>query len=247
MADDFTRRQFKWLDQIADDSAVTAAGFILAYRIAKHLNRGTGDAWPSQTRLATEMRITVRGVRGLSDQLEAAGHLTVIASQGRGHSCRYRPIVKGLEDESAPAPVQEVAHTSSHTIGEELLPGSIDASPKATPAPKKGQTDFTSDFEAWWLQYPRKVSKGSARKAYDVARQGGATADALVMGVMRYAAARTGEDPKYTKHATTWLNGEGWLDEPEPAAAVGPARSYQQRPAPLSHLEIALAGLDRDE
>jgi hypothetical protein len=68
MADDYTRRQFQWLDQIAADPAITAAGFVLAYRIAKHVNRESGDAWPSQPLLATEMRLTVRSVRELSDR-----------------------------------------------------------------------------------------------------------------------------------------------------------------------------------
>jgi hypothetical protein len=240
MADDFTRRQFQWLDQVAADPAVTAAGFVLAYRIAKHLNRGTGDAWPSQVTLAAEARMTVRGVRGLSDQLEAAGHLSVLASQGRGHSCRYRPVIRGAEIEPAPVP-EPMASAPG-----ELFP-ELEAASKPAPISKK---DFTADFEEWWLQYPRKISKGAARKAYDRARQVGVTADALVIGAMRYAAARTVEDPKYTKHGATWLNAEGWLDEPDPGRGANfddrPPSNFQ-RQAPLSHLEIALAGLNRDE
>lgn len=242
MADDFTRRQFQWLDQVAADPAVTAAGFLLAYRIAKHLNRGTGDAWPSQATLAAEARMTVRGVRGLSDQLEAAGHLSVLASQGRGHSCRYRPILRDEPAEPSPEPEQSAFATSSG----DLLPETVIVATKPTP---KSKADLTSDFEEWWLQYPRKVSKGAARKAYDRARQSGASAEALVMGAMRYAAARTGQDPQYTRHGATWLNGLGWLDEPvappsEPLRQ--PSLSHHQRSAPMSHLEIALSGLDGD-
>jgi len=84
VADDFTRRQFLWLDQVAGDPTVTAAGFRLAYLIAKHINRSTGDAWPSQPLLATEARLSVRSIRDLTDQLEAAGHLKITGSHGRG-------------------------------------------------------------------------------------------------------------------------------------------------------------------
>ena len=31
---------------------------------------------------------------------------------------------------------------------------------------------------------------------------------------MRYAAQRDGEDPQFTKHPATWLNGKCWTDEP---------------------------------
>ena len=33
---------------------------------------------------------------------------------------------------------------------------------------------------------------------------------------MRYAMERTGENAKFTKHPSTWLNADGWLDEPTP-------------------------------
>jgi hypothetical protein len=262
LADDFTRRQFAWLDQVAADPAVTAAGFLLAYRIAKHINRGTGDAWPSQPLLATEARLSVRSIRDLTDQLEAAGHLTIIGSRGRGHSCRYRPILRAEPDHieaGAEAETEEgeaEAGIDSATIDTpapdaqegELFPDTVDAV-AARSAPRAKQ-DLTADFEAWWLQYPRKVSKGAARTAYDRARKSGATGDELELGAMRYAATRTGEDPKYTKHGATWLNNKCWLDEPEPPRSAGfdnrPPSGFQ-RPAPQSHLEIALAALNGDE
>jgi hypothetical protein len=247
-ADDFTRRQFLWLDQVADDPAVTAAGFLLAYRIAKHINRGTGDAWPSQATLAAEARLTVRSIRDLSAQLEAAGHLTIIGSRGRGVSCRYRWILRDEPDqpepESEPEPEIEAAIDAPAPQPQdgELFPDTAGTPKKSAPRAKQ---DLTADFESWWLQYPRKVSRGAARVAYDRVRKSGATAEELEIGAMRYAAVRSGEDPKFTKHGATWLNQKCWLDEPEPmrAANFSERPPYFQRQAPLSHVEIALAGL----
>jgi hypothetical protein len=251
MADDFTKRQFQWLDQVAADPKVSAAGFVVAYRIAKHINRSTGDAWPSQATLAAEARLTVRSIRDLSAQLEAAGHLTIIGSRGRGVSCRYRWILREEPDQPEPESESEIETAIDALAPEpqdsELFPDTADT-PKKKSAPRAKPKDLTADFEAWWLQYPRRVSKGAARKAYDKARKS-ATAEELELGAMRYAAVRISEDPTYTKHPSTWLNNKCWLDEPEPArgANFGERPQSFQRQAPLSHVEIALAGLKRDE
>lgn len=249
MADDFTRKRFQWLDQVAADPKVSATGFVLAYRIAKFFNRDSGEAWPAQPTLAAAMRMDVRSVRSLCDQLEVAGHLQVIASRGRGHSCRYRPIFHAEPDQPEPESESEIETAIDAPVPEpldgELFPDTADTPVK--PAPRAKQ-DLTAEFESWWLQYPRRVSKGAARTAYDKARKS-ATAEELELGAMRYAAVRSSEDPKYTKHPSTWLNNKCWLDEPEPArgANFGERPQSFQRQAPLSHVEIALAGLKTDE
>jgi hypothetical protein len=241
MSDDFTAKQFRWLDQIAADPTVTAAGFVLAYRIAKHINRGTGDAWPSQPLLATEARLSVRSIRDLSDQLEAAGHLTVTASRGRGSSCRYRPILHA--EPEAPSEPEGETGPEPETMPDTSDFATADTTKKS--APRAKPKDLTADFEAWWMQYPRKVSKGAARKSYDKARKS-AAAEELEIGAMRYAAVRSREDPTYTKHPSTWLNNKCWLDEPEPTRGNFGTSSRSQQPR-RSYIDIALEGLQRDE
>jgi len=68
------------------------------------------------------------------------------------------------------------------------------------------------DFETWWKEYPRKISKGSARKAYQAALMKTSPAE-LLKKVKLYAVSRKGEDPTFTAHPATWLNGERWADE----------------------------------
>jgi hypothetical protein len=186
-----------------------------------------------------------RSVRRLCDQLEAAGHLQVIASRGRGHSCRYRPILHAEPDqnepereaESEPEPVDTAIDAPAPEPQDgELFPDTADTAPK--PAPRTKQ-DLTADFEAFWTQYPRRVSKGAARKAYDKARKS-ATADELELGAMRYAAVRSSEDPTYTKHPSTWLNNKCWLDEPEPARGANFGASPRSQQPRRSYIDIAL-------
>lgn len=73
--------------------------------------------------------------------------------------------------------------------------------------------NHTKDFDIWWVVYPLKASKGAARKAYLKARKA-TDAETLLAGAKLYAAT-PGLDPKYTKHAATWLNAECWLDQAE--------------------------------
>ena len=72
-----------------------------------------------------------------------------------------------------------------------------------------------SEFENFWATFPRRVAKARAEKAYlDIIKAKKATHDELLVGAQRYAAERAGEDPQYTKHPATWLNGGCWKDEP---------------------------------
>lgn len=70
-------------------------------------------------------------------------------------------------------------------------------------------------FEDFWATYPRKVGK---RKAFGAFKQALRRADAatITAGAERYR-----DDPNrelaYTAHPTTWLNRDGWSDDPLPA------------------------------
>src|SRR5260370_35737793 len=162
--DDFTQRRFQWLDQVASDPEVPAAGFVLAYWIGKHIDRGSGAAWPSHPLLAAEARLTVRSIRDLSAQLEARGHLTIIASRGRGVSCRYRPILQAEPDQPEPEPEIEAAidAPAPEPKDGELFLDSVDTAPKSAPRAKE---DWTADFDRFWTQYPRRGSECGGRPA----------------------------------------------------------------------------------
>lgn len=77
------------------------------------------------------------------------------------------------------------------------------------------ELDITADFETWYRQYPRKAAKAAASKAYRaIIAKKLATTEELLAGAMRYAAERCNQDPRYSKHPATWLNGGCWTDEP---------------------------------
>lgn len=81
---------------------------------------------------------------------------------------------------------------------------------------------FDREFvEEFWPAYPNRVGRGDARDAYREARARGASRDAILAGVARYATSKPA-DQKWLNPAN-FLRQERWADEPGVAArATGP-------------------------
>jgi hypothetical protein len=77
-------------------------------------------------------------------------------------------------------------------------------------------------FDDFWKQYPHKVGKGAAFKAYLLAIRKAEHAT-LMAGLARYAAK---QDDRPWCNPATWLNQERWLDAP---AAQGPPAAREHR------------------
>lgn len=76
-------------------------------------------------------------------------------------------------------------------------------------------------FDQFWQAYPRRVSKGRARKAFDKALRK-TDLQAILDGVEKYKLCK----PDYADwaHAATWLNDERWDDEWDtPGSAIDAA------------------------
>ncbi len=67
-----------------------------------------------------------------------------------------------------------------------------------------------TDFDVFWAAYPRRISKGAARTAFERAiRKTGL--EAMLLAIADYI--RFKPDRIDFKHPATWLNGECWDDE----------------------------------
>ena len=88
--------------------------------------------------------------------------------------------------------------------------------------PKSPQGDL---FERFWAAYPKKKSKGQARRAWDKLKPGSTMVDQMLLAIER---AKQSEDwqkdgGQYIPYPATWLNAEGWEDE-EPGTDPPPDR-----------------------
>lgn len=73
-------------------------------------------------------------------------------------------------------------------------------------------TDRRSEFEAFYSEYPRKVGRGAAVKAFDAAIKRARGPGPIMAGLR---SAQFSDDTKFIPHPTTWLNQDRWLDEPD--------------------------------
>lgn len=83
-----------------------------------------------------------------------------------------------------------------------------------------GLEEARSAFEAFWTAYPRKVGKPKARLAFEAALRSGVDPSAVVLGAELYRTDPNRTD-EFTAHPTTWLNREGWADDPIPQRSNG--------------------------
>ena len=115
----FMRSLFLWLQQIAADSSLPEGASRLAICLAGYVNQRSRDAWPTQETLATELSVNIRTVRRTIAEMEAHGHLEVVA-RGWHRSNSYRPIWKdrtfapGLDTNRPDNSAQSAAPKTGH-------------------------------------------------------------------------------------------------------------------------------------
>jgi hypothetical protein len=76
---------------------------------------------------------------------------------------------------------------------------------------------FETDFDEMWKDYPRKVDKAKALKAYTARRRAGAPTGDLLRAATNYAETVTGNDPQFVKHCATFFGpDEPWREYVNP-------------------------------
>lgn len=68
-------------------------------------------------------------------------------------------------------------------------------------------------FQQFWELYPRKEGKRAAEKAFYRAAERVSELSAIFEGLS--TSPRLKREKQYIPHAASWLNGDGWEDEPE--------------------------------
>lgn len=159
---------------------------------------------------------------------ENGGHEQVTAADFDGHNGppvnAYQSDTTASEQRKGGSNMSSKAEANASTLGSGVLEPPTRPEPVTTKNSSSTATPSTDseEFKRFWAAYPRPVGKGQARKAWNAAIKK-ADPERIIEAAGRFTAARGNQDPKFTPHPSTWLNGERWGDAPEPEPAREPA------------------------
>lgn len=179
---------------------------IVLYWIADHHNSETDACFPSLATLSDECEMSKRAVQAHIDTLSHAGLIERVERK-RGNGSRtsngYRLNLTKQAWQNLPPPLAESAtppwqNLPAHNLGTNNL-GNI-------------TSKNMSIFDDLWKIYPKKVGKGTARKALAKALTK-ATIDQIQHSLALFVRSWGQQDKKFMPHLATWLNGERWDDE----------------------------------
>lgn len=127
--------------------------------------------------------------------------------------------------------------------------------PKEIPSHSRSGVEWSEEQEEEWFStfydesYPRKAGRRTAAGAFHRALQRAPASD-IIAGAIRYRSDPTRHPGEFTAHPTTWLNRDGWLDEPEgphPLAAVPDIDFEAQQRARIDEENRAIALLENEK
>lgn len=229
----------------------------IAVYAALSSHNGRGGIYPSIPKLAQEARCSERSVQKALAELRALGVLRVerrkrVAGDSDTNVYHLLNSVESSPESGAhgagggahhaPGVVHTVHQGGAHHAPKEepLEEEPIEEEPPKAP---KGAVSVANHFDVFWSMYPRKVGKPQARGAYLKALK--REAEAVIIGaVERMLADPNLPEQQFIPHPSTWLNRDGWNDEPFPArGGAAPKPSPAQHAADIARMgrELGMA------
>lgn len=190
--------------------------------------QGEIGAWPSIATLAQMVNASERSIQRDIRELEVSGELIVLERQAptRAHhkSNLYwvnlpsvADKIQGVfevTDSGLEVTNSDLEVTDSHL---EVTPVGVITitKPLEEPLPRYMPKKNQNEFEEFWELYPRKVGRKDAIKSFGKALKR-ESFYVILAGVTRLANDPNLPPAQYIPYPATWLNREGWLDEPYP-------------------------------
>ena len=180
------------------------AAKIVLYWLADHHNGETGACFPSLKTLEAECEMNRSTIVRHLTALEEAGLISRIRrtrDNGSQTSTTYLLKLAPVAERNGPCckmQQEPVAKRDPHNLGSNNL-GNI-------------TININTIFDSMWEMYPKKVGKGTARKALAKALSK-APVDKIQHSLALFVRSWGQQDKKFMPHLATWLNGERWDDE----------------------------------
>ena len=118
----------------------------------------------------------------------------------------------------------EVSEKASEVIGKQR--GSIGEIPESQEGKGRERNIAQTLFDAFWISYPKKKSKGDAEKAWLAIKPNEHLADEILQAVERAKTSVQWQEQggKFIPYPASWLRDKGWFDEQKPTIALVPSR-----------------------
>jgi hypothetical protein len=187
--------------------------------LARYADNETLEAFPSRELLAKRANCHAKSVDRAIQELADIGAITKThRKSGNGFQSnvytlrRVPPHMSPPRDttvEGVGTPVSPPRDTDVHlTRTTELEPEELE--------PLNNQTSVIESFDEFWDTYPKHLQKGEARKAFFKAVQRVGDVDTILEGARRMSADPNLPVKQFIPYPATWLNRDGWDDEPFP-------------------------------
>jgi hypothetical protein len=198
------------IDSPISDRAIRIYGIL-----ARYADNETLQAFPSRELLAKRSQCSAKSVdRALEELIGVGAVVKHHRKSGNGYISNVYTL-RRVGTQLSPG-----RDTAVPRVGTQLSPGrdttvQLTRTTELEPSELEPQNDIRSFFEDFWNVYPRKVGKTQARKAF---AQAAVRQDPQRIVEAAYALR---DDPnlppkQFIPHASTWLNRDGWDDEPYP-------------------------------
>lgn len=195
------------------------------YALADRANDDGSAAFPSQDWLAQRSRCTTRTVRNHLQAMEERGLIRRGDQRMVAHfRPDRRPVVWDICMDGGkifPGGKIDRAENSGRTTGKSEQNDRKMVSYKPSINHPEPSNQYLDHFGVFWDTFPRRVGKRKAEAAF-IKACGRADVEDILAGARRLANDPNLPEKQFVPHPTTWLNRDGWDDDPLPARNTGP-------------------------
>lgn len=163
-------------------------------------------------------------IRTLINELMAAGYLSRSEERNRnaaGHLTSYSYTTKDPETTGVSPTLAEPTLAEPTLVNPQHKKNIVKEEQS-----KEEHKTFSVLFEKFWAEYPRKVDRGAALKAFAKALKH-ASFEEILTGAIGYSN-DPNRKPEFTKYPASWLNAQSWLNQVTVSDEL-PKRSQRER------------------
>ena len=196
-----------------------SASAVCVYAVLAEAANQHQTSWPSKSTIGDRTGLSARTVQRCIAELRDEGWIGVSErNRDNGSQTSNTYLVMRVRGDIGVLPPQDIGVSPPETAVSPPEPDPLEPDPLVSEPlfpivhPPADEQPNEQPFDTWWSEYPRKVRKPEARRAYDKAAKK-VGHDRLLETMRTYRDFDSRVEAGFILHASTWLNQECWNDE----------------------------------